>query len=169
MGCADLLGQFVPPKLQNEFFESRRVTLVFLRGHVHYIGNPPECGTNEGHMDELVGRLVTKVGVTREVAERAVGIILQFLLKEGPPEKVQALMRQLPGAEALLQSAPEESGGMFDMGGVMGAGTKMMAAGLSMGQVQSVTREVIAYTREKAGEDTVGEVVGAIPGLGQFV
>jgi hypothetical protein len=44
-----------------------------------------------------------------------------------------------------------------------------MAAGLSMGQVQSVTREIVAYAREKAGEDTVGEVVGAIPGLSQFV
>ena len=51
----------------------------------------------------------------------------------------------------------------------MGAGTKMMAAGLSMGQVQGVTREIIAYAREKAGEDAVGEIVGAIPGLGQFV
>jgi hypothetical protein len=51
----------------------------------------------------------------------------------------------------------------------MGAGTKMMAAGLSMGQVQSVAKEVIAYTREKAGEDATGEIVGAIPGLSQFV
>ena len=34
-----------------------------------------------------------------------------------------------------------------------------------MGQVQGVTREVIAYAREKAGEDAIGEIVGAIPGL----
>ncbi len=58
---------------------------------------------------------------------------------------------------------------MFAMGGLMGAGTKMMAAGLSMGQVQGVTRETIAFAREKAGEDAIGEVVGAIPGLSQFV
>jgi hypothetical protein len=58
---------------------------------------------------------------------------------------------------------------MFSMGGLMGAGTKMMAAGLSMGQVQGVTKEVIAYSREKAGEDAIGEIVGAIPGLSQFV
>jgi hypothetical protein len=55
------------------------------------------------------------------------------------------------------------------MGGVMGAGMRMMSAGLSMGQVQSVTRAVIAYTREKAGEDAVGEIVAAVPGLSQFV
>lgn len=119
-------------------------------------------------MDELVGRLVANTGVSREAAEKAVGIILDFLLKEGPPEKVQALIAQLPGADALLQSAANEGGGMF-MSGIMGAGTRMMGAGLSMGQVQGVTRETIAYAREKAGEDTVGEIVGAIPGLGQFI
>jgi len=51
----------------------------------------------------------------------------------------------------------------------MAAGSRMMAAGLSMGQVQAVTRETIAFAREKAGEDVVGEIVGSIPGLGQFV
>jgi hypothetical protein len=55
------------------------------------------------------------------------------------------------------------------MGGIMGAGTKMMAAGLTMDQVQGVTREVIGYAREQAGEDAIGEIVGAIPGLSQFV
>jgi len=45
----------------------------------------------------------------------------------------------------------------------------MMAAGLSMGQVQSLAREVLAFAREKAGNDAVGEAVAAIPGLSQFV
>jgi hypothetical protein len=120
-------------------------------------------------MEELVGRLVAKVGVERGAAEKAVGIILDFLRKEGPPEKAQALIDRLPGAEALLAKQSEDGGGMFSMGGIMGAGTKMMAAGLSMSQVQSVTRETIAYAREKIGEDAVGEIVGAIPGLSQFV
>lgn len=117
-------------------------------------------------MDELIGRLVDRVGVDRAAAERAIGIILQFLLKEGPAENVQALIDQLPGADAILQAAPPDTGGI---GGIMGAGTRMMAAGLSMGQIQDVTREFIAFAREKAGDDAVGEVVGAIPGLGQFV
>lgn len=58
---------------------------------------------------------------------------------------------------------------MFSMGGLMGAGTKMMSAGLSMGQVQGVTKETIAYAREKAGDDVVGEIVGSISGLSQFI
>ena len=119
-------------------------------------------------MDELVGRLVANVGVDRGTAEKAVAIILDFLRKEGPPDKVQALIDRLPGVEALL-AQHLESGGTFPMGGIMGAGTKMMSAGLSMGQVQGVTRETIAYAREKIGDDAVGEIVGAIPGLSQFV
>ncbi len=120
-------------------------------------------------MDELVARLVANVGVDRVAAEKAVGIILDFLRKEGPADKVQALVDKLPGADALLQAQQGDSGGMFAMGGIMGAGTKMMAAGLSMGQVQGVTRETIGYAREKAGEDAIGEIVGAIPGLSQFI
>lgn len=123
-------------------------------------------------MDELIGRLVADVGIDRATAEKAVGIILDFLAKEGPPDKIQPLLAKLPGAEALQQQAASEGGGLMGGmmgGGVMGTGMRLMSAGLSMGQVQSVTKEVIAYTREKAGEDAVGEIVAAIPGLAQFV
>jgi len=120
-------------------------------------------------MDELIGRLVADVGLDRAAAEKAVGIILDFLVKEGPADKVQPLLAKLPGAEALAQKAAAEDAGGAAMAGVMGAGMRMMSAGLTMGQVQSVTRAVIAYTREQAGEDAVGEIVGAIPGLAQFV
>src|SRR5437588_10461119 len=100
-------------------------------------------------MDEMIGRIVANVGIEPAVAEKAVGIILNFLMKEGPADKVQGLVDKLPGAQAAMDAAAagEEGGGLFGgMGGIMGAGTKLMAAGLSMGQVQSVTREVIAYT-----------------------
>jgi len=124
-------------------------------------------------MDELIARLVADVGIDRATAEKAVGIILEFLVKEGPADKVQPLLAKLPGAEAVMQRAATESdsAGLMAgaMGGVMGAGMRMMSAGLSMGQVQSVTRAVIADTREKAGEDAVGEIVAAVPGLSQFV
>jgi hypothetical protein len=120
-------------------------------------------------MDELIARLVANVGVDQAAAGKAVGIIFDFLSKEGPPDKVQALIDKLPEAQALIQAQQSEGGGMFSLGGIMGAGTKMMAAGLSMSQVQGVTKEVIAYAREKGGEDAIGEIVGAIPGLSQFV
>jgi hypothetical protein len=118
-------------------------------------------------MEELLDRLVAKVGVDRGVAEKAVGIILAFLLKEGPSDKVQSLINQMPGAETAAAAAASEGG--FSMGGIMGVGTKLMGAGLDMDQMQGVTRETIGYAREALGEEATGEIVGSIPGLGQFV
>jgi hypothetical protein len=115
-------------------------------------------------MDELVGRLASEAGIDRDVAAKAVGIILAFLLKEGPADKVKPLLDQIPGAEA----AAQEQMGNLGMGGVMGAGMSLMSLGLSMPEVQTVGRLVMSYAREKAGEDAVGEIVNAIPGLGQF-
>jgi hypothetical protein len=75
----------------------------------------------------------------------------------------------MPGAESLIAASEgSESAGGFGMGGIMGAANRLTAAGLSMGQIQCVTRELVAHGRETAGEDTVGEIVGAIPGLSQF-
>ncbi len=122
-------------------------------------------------MDELVDRIVARVGVDRAVAEKSVGIIFDFLSKEGPTEKVQALLDRLPGAAAATAAAREgDTGGMFGgMGGIMGVGSRLMSAGLGMGEIQAVTRELIAYAREQAGDEAVGEIVAAVPGLSQFI
>jgi hypothetical protein len=51
----------------------------------------------------------------------------------------------------------------------MALGGKLMGVGVSMGQMQPLGKELFAYGREHAGEDTMGAIVGAVPGLGQFV
>ena len=56
-------------------------------------------------MDELVGRIVANVGIERPVAERAVGIILDFLATEGPADKVPALLARLPGSTEAIAAA----------------------------------------------------------------
>jgi hypothetical protein len=122
-------------------------------------------------MSELVDRIAANVGLDRAVAEKAIGIILDFLSKEGPADKVSALIARLPGSEELLQAArDEDNGGLFGgMGGIMGVGARLMGAGLDMGQIQAVTGELMAYSRERGVGDTLGEIAGAIPGLGQFI
>jgi hypothetical protein len=122
-------------------------------------------------MDELVDRIVARVGVDRTVAEKSVGIIFDFLSKEGPTEKVHALLDRLPGANAAMAAAREgDTGGMFGgMGGMMGVGSRLMSAGLGIGEIQGVTRELIAYAREQVGDEAVGEIVAAVPGLSQFI
>ena len=118
-------------------------------------------------MDELLDRLVGKVGVDRGVAEKAVGIILAFLIEEGSTDEVQALIKKMPGADAAMQAAPGDGG--FDMGGIMGVGSKLMAAGLGIGQIQGTTHEFIDFAKEKVGKEMVGEIVGSVPGIGRFV
>lgn len=118
-------------------------------------------------MNELIGRLAAEHGIDRDAAEKAVGIIFAFLIKEGPADKVNPLIDRMPGAREAADASG--AGGGFGMGGIMGAGAALMGLGLSMPQVQGVTRTVMTYARETAGEDAVGEIVGAIPGLSQFV
>jgi len=128
-------------------------------------------------MDELISRIVAASGLDEGLARKAIGIILAFLQKEGPATEIEQLMYALPGAQELADSANGGKGGLMGMvgglmgggGGVMALGGQLMGAGLSMGQIQSVSKEMFAVGREKAGEDAMGAIVGAIPGLGQFV
>jgi hypothetical protein len=128
-------------------------------------------------MQELITRIVNNVGIDQGLAEKSVGIILGFLQKEGPPAEVGQMFEAMPGAADLVaQHAGGDGGGMLGGlmgmmggGGIMGLGQQLMGAGLSMGQMGDLGKELFAYGREKAGEDAMGAIVGAIPGLGQFV
>jgi hypothetical protein len=51
----------------------------------------------------------------------------------------------------------------------MGLAGQLTNLGLGMGQMQTIGRQVFAFAREKAGDEAVGQVVAAIPGLGQFL
>ena len=128
-------------------------------------------------MEELISRITAASGLDESLARKAIGIILAFLQKEGPAAEISQLMAALPGAQELADAEGGAKGGLMGAiggmmgggGGVMALGGQLMGAGLSMGQIQSVSKEMFTVGREKAGEDAMGAIVGAIPGLGQFV
>ena len=132
-------------------------------------------------MEELIARVTNRTGLDAATAKIAIGHILAFLRKEGPPEDAERLLAALPGADAAIAEAnagEDEGGGLMGMlggvggamgGGVMVLGQKLMAAGVPMSQMQPLGQELFAYGREKAGEDTMGRIIGSIPGLSQFV
>lgn len=131
-------------------------------------------------MEELIQRVAQAAGIDASVAQTAIGHILAFLRKEGPEGPVSEVFSKIPGAAEAAAAADAGGGGggglMGALGGLMGGGGglmglagKLTGAGLGMGEMQSVGKEVFAYAREKAGEDTVGQIAGAIPGLGQFI
>ena len=120
-------------------------------------------------MEELIARITSKVGIDAATAEKAVGMILAFLQTEGPAAEVLKLLAAFPGAEEAI--AQVKGGGFLSglMGGVMGLGSQLMGAGLGMGEISGVAKETIRFAKEKAGDEPVDAVIGAIPGLGQFV
>jgi hypothetical protein len=67
-------------------------------------------------MDELIGRLAEKVGIGNAVAEKTIGLILDFLRKEGPSDIIQALIDKNPGAEAVIAA----SGNNGSLGNLIG-------------------------------------------------
>jgi hypothetical protein len=120
-------------------------------------------------MDELIGRLATKAGIDDAVAEKTVGIILNFLRSEGPSDKVQALIDKIPGAEAAIAASNGGSTLASLMGGgLMAVGTRLMGLGLGMGEIQNIARELFRFGRDKIGADQMGEIIAGTPGLSQL-
>ncbi len=126
-------------------------------------------------MDELIERVSAAAGIEPEVARKALAIILGFLQKEGPAEEVGKVVDAFPGARDATATANAEQsgsgmlGGLFGGGGLMAVAGQLGGIGLGMGEMQTVGHELFAAARERVGEDTVGRIVGAIPGLQQFV
>ncbi|MET1411100.1 DUF2267 domain-containing protein [Roseibium sp. HPY-6] len=130
-------------------------------------------------MEELIDRIMAAAGIDKDLATNAVGIILDFLNREGPEDKMQLIFDALPGAADLVagREGAGSGGGLLGglgsmMGGsmgAMGALSELNSAGLDMGGVQSVVKELVSYAKEKAGDDVVEEVISQIPGLNQVV
>jgi hypothetical protein len=54
-------------------------------------------------------------------------------------------------------------------GGIMGLAAQLFSLGLGMSEMQTIGKEVFAFAREKVGEERLGQIVAAIPGLSQFL
>ena len=128
-------------------------------------------------MQDLIERVSSAAGIDAALAQKSIGLILGFLKKEAPAAEMEQLMAAMPGADAMAAASEEGGGksllgsamGMLGGGGIMGLAGKLTDAGLGMGQMQSVGKELFAYGREKAGEDVVGAIAGSVPGLSQFI
>ncbi|WP_334175285.1 DUF2267 domain-containing protein [Pseudoxanthobacter sp.] len=126
-------------------------------------------------MDQLIAKIAKKTGLDEAHVRKAIQIVLSFLHHDGPADEVKALFAKLPGANAMLQhsGATDDVGGLgrlFGGGlGAMGAFNELTSAGLEMGQIQTVLKEIDTFARESAGDELVDNVVDAIPGLRQVI
>ena len=128
-------------------------------------------------MSDLVTRVTENVGIAPAQAEKAIGMMLGFLQREAADGPVARMIEATPGAAELVArfNGEGKSGGLLGKivgalgGGVMALGQQLMSEGLSMGEITALAKEVIAYGKEHAGEETVNEVIDSVPGLRQFV
>jgi len=126
-------------------------------------------------MEELITRIVSKVGVDEGTARTAVRIVFSFLYEQGDRGMMATLADAIPGAAEYIDTSNEDSSATLGgLGGLMGGGAmevlgKLQSLGLGMGQIQGVTQETVGFAREKAGDEVVDGIVASIPGLSQFV
>jgi predicted lipid-binding transport protein (Tim44 family) len=131
-------------------------------------------------MEELISRVAAAAGIDAATAQKAVAIILQFLEKEGPKTEVADMLDAIPGAREAMAAeaaAPAKSGGL--MGGLLGAlggggglmalAGKLSSAGLGMGEMKSVGKELFRYAREHVGEEKLKDIAAKTPGLSQMI
>jgi hypothetical protein len=128
-----------------------------------------QTGWGRGNMDELVERLASKAGIDEAVAGKTIGFILDFLRSEGPSDKVQLLIENIPGADAAIDESRGHGGfGALMGGGLMALGTSLMTLGLGIREIQNVAREFFGFGRDKIGSDRMGDIISGTPGLSHF-
>jgi hypothetical protein len=125
-------------------------------------------------MTELVAQIASATGLDTATAEKAIGMMLGFLEREGDDAPVHKMIAAVPGARELVSEwGGEGSGGLLSglLGGsgIMGLGQQLMGLGLGMGEITALARQTISVAKQYAGEDVVDQVVASIPGLGQFI
>ena len=132
----------------------------------------------------LIARVAASADISRDAARKAVALVLDFILREAPDDVVKILVAKAPALATIVASGASTGGeGMsFAVKGLMGAGAGakgggglvalrngLRALGLDQARIESVGQEVLDYAREKAGDDLVGEIAEAIPGLPQVI
>ncbi|MBB3392567.1 hypothetical protein FHT82_005354 [Rhizobium sp. BK275] len=130
-------------------------------------------------MNEIVTEIANRVGISPELAEKALGMMLGFLQREAADGPVAEMIEKIPGATELVAQFNGEGssnggllGGLMSAlggGGIMGLGQQLMSEGLGMSEITSLAKETIAIAKEHAGEEVVDQVVASVPGLSQFV
>ncbi len=135
-------------------------------------------------MDNVIARVAKAANLSPEIARKTVALIADFIQREASEDGVKDLFAKAPELRAIIASGASTGGegmgfglkglmgiatGAMGGGGLMSLGGELMGLGLSMDHIQTAGREVFAYAREVAGDQTVGEIAASIPGMSQFI
>jgi len=135
-------------------------------------------------METLIARVAAATDATPDAARKAVALVLDFIAREAPDDAVELLFAKAPSLKAIIASGTTTGGegmgrtvrglmgagaGAMGGGGLLALGSDLMALGFDMSQIQAIGKEVLEYAREQAGDDVIGEIAEAIPGLAQYI
>lgn len=128
-------------------------------------------------MHILVDRIIEQTGLEAYKAEAAVGVILNYIAKNSTTEELDALMEAFPAAAEFLaiDEATENKGLFGGLASKMNASVGILAAlnemtnlGLSVAEIQQVSKITVSYTREKIGPELADELIARVPGLAEI-
>ena|SRR5579863_4152530 len=135
-------------------------------------------------MDNVIARVAAAAHIQADVAREATAAVLDFLQREAPADVMERVFEHAPALKAVIASGANSGGegmgaglkglmgvgaGSMGGGGVMALGGQLMGLGLDMEQMQAMGKALFSYVREFAGDEAVGEISAAVPGLAQFI
>lgn len=130
-------------------------------------------------VDELIQKITSKVGITPEQAKMGLGIILKFAKGQLGP-KYDQIAQHIPGADALIASAPAAGGALGALGGMMGGLGGMLGgnagklaglagllgqaekAGINKDQLMGIGQQAADYLKGKGGAGAADLLKGLI-------
>jgi hypothetical protein len=119
-------------------------------------------------MEELIERIERRVGVAPETARKSIAAFLTYFDRNGPKERMAEFYQAVPDAVSLVGKRRGGILGVFS-NGLMSIYAQLTAAGFSIEQMQMAGEEVIAFAREKVGDDAVEDLIAETPGIRQLL
>lgn len=132
-------------------------------------------------MEQIIATIAQKIGISPEIASKAVGIIMNLVDSSVSDDVKEKLYTAAPEAKDIAAAGGEQGGGglMGMAGGLFGGGGGAMGAMAAMGklgdlgldndQIGSVGKTLLGHLGEVGDEELVGDIVSSIPGLDKFI
>ena len=115
-------------------------------------------------MNEIIAEIAAKAGAPEDKTRSAIGILLTYLDRHVPADRMAPIFDAVPGSRDLVKP---KKGGIFAglTGGLIGAYTELAATGLSTTQMQVAGKELLAVARARAGDEAVDAAIDSVPSL----
>ena len=135
-------------------------------------------------MDELIQQLTAKLGIDESVANAATGKAMAMVKEHAGDDLFGKIASAIPGASDVAEAGAEEAlpseggGGMLGslasmassaLGGSAGSGLELGAAlgdaGLPTDKMGSFVSTIVAFLKDKAGDEVMDQVMDKFPML----